>query len=319
MARLRSTASTPAELEQFYQSSPGTSIAFIDESYRVPGEFRDGEIGFYEMTAVILEKSSFADLRASLRSLADGNFWHTTEAFKENPAAIERMVDFVVEASEWNIVSVATPIGEGNDGLQAARAQVLTALAAETTRGEGPHAVRGLVADNIRAVGSPTHDQETLHRARGDGKVDRHVQLRHGRQGQEPLLWTADVTAWAIRRNLAVADGRYIAPLLAAEKLTTVEAQTGKPLVMKHPPTAAARSGGQRLRPHVVTRQADVVSNSSLNPRVQEVKNPLGDLYQQAARLRRAVQQRSPDVPASSTDVDDRPIVPPQEDGPTLS
>lgn len=319
MARRRSTVSTPAELAQFYQSSPGNSTAFVDESYRLPDQFQRGDIGFYEMTAVILEKSRFAELRDSLRALAGGNYWHTTEAFKDSPSSIRRMVDFVIEASEWNIVSVATPIADGNDGLQSARAQVLSSLVTETTRGNGVHAVRGLVADNIRAVGSPTHDQATMHRLRGAGNVSRHVQLRHARQGEEPLLWTADVTAWAIRRNLAVADGTYVVPLLDAEKLTTIEAQTGRPLVMKHPPTAAARSRGQRPRPHNVTRRADVVSESSLNPVLPEVKNPLGDLYQQAVRLRSAAQQQSADVPARSAAAVDHSPPPKRDHGPTLT
>lgn len=220
------------------------------------------------------------------------------------------MVDYVTEVSDWKIISVVTPI---NDDIKLARAYALASLAAEVTRGHGNNAIRALVADNIRGAGTPAEDAQTMHKARSSSPapfrpVPRNAALRHGRQGEESLLWSADTISWALRRHLAIGDREFSNPILEAEKLTAIEAFTGHQLTLpgtpalntKHPQAAAATPGGQHPRPRQeAMRGALVVSDSKSTAASTSGQAAIGDLYAQAKDIRRAVQQRNREAPAT--------------------
>ncbi len=229
-----------SRLAGLYERTPGT-VAFVDESYRA--HTFAGEQPFYLLSAVTFDPDQLDQVREVLTDIVGGLFWHTTEAFKVGRTGdIADMVGYVAEQVGWSVVTVeATVTRDG--GLDEARQTCLAALAREVTRGTGPDAVRLLVADKVRDEQVNQHDQRTMHALRAAGDVDPNVTLYHGRMGAEPLLWTADVIAWAARRALAVDDGRWIAPM--RDVLTVLDARTGRALEMKQPQAAAATPGAQ--------------------------------------------------------------------------
>ena len=159
-------------------------------------------------------------------------------------------------------------MGDGDNGLTWARSTCLAALAREVTRGDGPNAVRLLVAERNRDDHLNQNDQRIIGAMRGLGEVDRTVTLYHGRMGQEPVLWAADTVSWSAYRTIAVDDDRWIAPL--RDMLTVIDARTGNALDMKQPQAAAATGA---LAPSPGVRQpvaserggADVASTMSVD------------------------------------------------------
>ena len=245
-------------LADLYARAPGT-VAFVDESYRA--HTFAGEQPFYLLSAVTFDRDQLDQVREVLTDIVGGLFWHTTEAFKVGRTGdIADMVGYVAEQVGWSVVTVeATVTRDG--GLDEARQTCLAALSREVTRGSGPDAVRLLVADKVRDEQTNQHDQRTMHRLRAAGDVDPNVALYHGRMGAEPLLWTADVVAWAARRALAVDDGRWLAPV--RDVLTVLDARTGQVLNMKQPQAAAATPGAQQA---TGDRGRPVVAPTSVPP-----------------------------------------------------
>jgi len=224
------------QLHELYQRTPGGAVSFIDESYRTrPG----AEAPFYSMSAVTFALDRLDDIRESMTEIAGGRYWHTTEAFTDgNRDAIARMGRYIANHSEWNVVTVDTPIMNGDRGLTHARATCLAAITREVTRGTGPDAVRLLVADRNRDAHLNRADANVVAMLRGLGEIDRSVTLHHGRMAKEPVLWAADTISWSAYRNIAVDDDRWIAPV--RDMLTVLDARSGRPLDMKQPQAAAA-------------------------------------------------------------------------------
>lgn len=225
-----------ARLDELYRRTPGGAVSFIDESYR---NWRGAGRPFYSMSAVTFALDKLDDVREAMTEIAGGRYWHTTEAFEQgNRAAIARMGRYIARVSEWNVVTVETRVAAGDDGLGFARSTCLAALAREVTRGDGPNAVRLLVADRNRDERLNRADQRILTTMRRLGDVDRAVTLHHGRMAKEPVLWAADTVSWSAYRTIAVDDDRWIAPV--RDMLTVIDARTGRALDMKQPQAAAA-------------------------------------------------------------------------------
>jgi len=233
------------KLAVLYQNTPG-AVAFVDESYRAHP--LGPERAFYSMSAVTFAKDQLDHVREVLTDIAGGRYWHTTEA---NAAGrhtdIARMTRFLARESQWNILTVEASVAPGDSDLRAARATCLAALSREVQRGQGPGAVRLIVADNNLANQVNHDDQRVLNQLRSIGDVDPDVALYHGRMAHEPLLWAADVVSWSAYRNLAIDDGRWIEPL--RDVLTVLDARTGIPLNMKQPQAAAATPRAQQSTP----------------------------------------------------------------------
>lgn len=247
-----------SHLAGLYERTPGT-VAFVDESYRA--HTFAGEQPFYLLSAVTFDPDQLDHVREVLTDIVGGLFWHTTEAFKVGRTGdIADMVGYVAKQVGWSVVTVeATVTRDG--GLDEARQTCLAALAREVTRGTGPDAVRLLVADKVRDEQVNATDQRTMRALRAAGDIDANVALYHGRMGAEPLLWTADVVAWAARRALAVDDGRWLAPV--RDVLTVLDARSGQVLNMKQPQAAAATPGAQRA---TGDRGQPIVAHASLPP-----------------------------------------------------
>ena len=281
------------KLAKLYQRTPG-AVAFVDESYRAHP--LGPERAFYSMSAVTFAKDQLDHVREVLTDIAGGRYWHTTEA---NAAGrhtdIARMTRFLARESQWNILTVEASIAPGDSDLRAARATCLAALSREVQRGQGPGAVRLIVADNNLANQVNHDDQRVMEQLRAARDIDRHVGLYHGRMAQEPLLWAADVVSWSAYRNLAIDDGRWIEPL--RDVLTVFDARTGGPLNMKQPQAAAATRGAQLPVASQVRGEVSVASGTRVQD--QRAENPdvarsfgrgtsvIDDLTVRVAQLRR--------------------------------
>jgi hypothetical protein len=206
---------TDRPLAELYRTTTGP-VAFIDESYREP--LYSDERPFYSMSAVIVGRDQGALVRDVLMDIPGSRYWHTTEAYR-TPAGkrvIKEMIEYIAGAAEFNIVTVQTQIRRDDPGMKTARHECLGALTKELTRGAGENAVRLLVAESRNAKvhpGGDADDARVIRQLRSAGSIDRAVHVHHTSPGKEPLLWAADLSVWAFRRNLAVGDKQWFEPL----------------------------------------------------------------------------------------------------------
>ena len=271
------------DLERFYLSAAPGPIAFVDESMKHPAGTDMGassargsvhqERSFYQLAAVIFSHSGLDSIRERLVDLAGGTYLHTNKKFRGTDADrgdIVEMVDAVTRASEWNAVAVKLPLaGSSRKDLAQARALCLDRLVRNLASGSGDAAVRGIVADNNRDTDLNELDLQVVTTLRRSGAISRHVGLAHGHMRDEPLLWAADALSWAVQRNIARDDARFIAPTLKEGRLTVINAVDGKLLNMKHPLGASAFARGpSALGPGLSgSREYDVASLSRIPAR----------------------------------------------------
>ena len=271
------------DLERFYLSAAPGPIAFVDESMRqstgTDGDASSAresvrqERSFYQLAAVIFSHSGLDSIRERLVDLAGGTYWHTNKKFRGTDADrgdIVEMVDAVTRASEWNVVAVKLPLaGQYRKDIAQARALCLDRLVRNVASGSGDAAVRGIVADNNRDTDLNALDLQVVATLRRSGAISRHMGLAHGHMGDEPLLWAADALSWAVQRDIARDDARFIAPTLKEGRLTVINAVDGKLLNMKHPLGASAFARGpSALGPGLSgSREYDVASLSRIPAR----------------------------------------------------
>ncbi|KHL01746.1 hypothetical protein [Sinomonas humi] len=202
-------------LKKVYATTSGP-VAFIDESYRAPGfvGHKGPERPFYVLSAVVVERDQATYVREALTDIPGSLFWHTKDLVKDPTGQqyMREMLNYLASSEMLSIVTVQTDIRIGDDKqMNYARAECLSTLTAELTRGTGENAVRLIVMDSREpkiAHGNKI-DQDTIHRLRTTGIIDENVQLQHSGPGREPLLWTPDLAAWAYRRELAIGDGSW--------------------------------------------------------------------------------------------------------------
>jgi hypothetical protein len=212
---------TDRPLAELYGTTTGP-VAFIDESYREP--LNSDERPFYSMSAVIIGRDQGALVRDVLMDIPGSRYWHTTDAYR-TPAGkrvIKEMINYIAGATDFNIVTVQTEIRRDDPGMKTARHECLGALTKELTRGAGENAVRLLVVESRNAKvhpGGDADDARVIRQLRSAGSIDRAVHVHHTSPGKEPLLWAADLSVWAFRRNLAVGDRQWFEPL---EGISTV-------------------------------------------------------------------------------------------------
>jgi len=261
-------------LAELYRTTSGP-VAFIDESYREP--LHSDERPFYSMSAVIVGRDQGALVRDVLMDIPGSTYWHTTEAYR-TPAGkrvIKEMIDYIAGAAEYNIVTVQTQIRRDDPAMKTARHECLGALTKELTRGSGINAVRLLVVESRNARSHPggdADDSRVIKQLRSAGTVDRHVHVHHTSPAKEPLLWAADLSVWAFRRNLAVGDKQWFEPL---QDISTVLHVDGADVSVKrsnpHLPqpspgvqqTVSHESGRDRGRGPAVASPSSLVFNGT--------------------------------------------------------
>ncbi|MCZ2403557.1 hypothetical protein IV498_10280 [Paenarthrobacter sp. Z7-10] len=212
---------TDPVLSTLYTRTKGP-VAFIDESYREP--LRNNERPFYMMSAVIVGRNQGSLIRDVLMDIPGSRYWHTTEAYRTEPGkrVIAEMIDYLAEAVDYNIITVQSEVRREDPGMHQARDECLGALAKEVTRGSGSNAVRLMVLESRNINYYPHGDRDdnrVLTRLSESNAIDPSTRFHHTSPGKEPLLWAADLSVWAFRRQVAVGDNDWFAPL---EDISTV-------------------------------------------------------------------------------------------------
>ena len=290
---------TDRSLAELYRTTSGP-VAFIDESYREP--LHSDERPFYSMSAVIVGRDQGALVRDVLMDIPGSTYWHTTEAYR-TPAGkrvIREMIDYIAGAAEYNIVTVQTQIRRDDPAMKTARHECLGALTKELTRGSGTNAVRLLVIESRNARSHPggdADDARVIKQLRSAGTVDRHVHVHHTSPAKEPLLWAADLSVWAFRRNLAVGDKQWFEPL---QDISTVLHVDGADVSVKrsnpHLPqqspgvqqAVSRESGRGRGREPAVASSSSVVfdgSESEALVRIRRIAGAAGKSVEQEVAL----------------------------------
>ncbi|WP_108720338.1 hypothetical protein [Miniimonas sp. S16] len=277
-------------LQRRYASLTG-AVTFVDESIRLPVDSPQAR-PFYLMAGVTFDHRALEDTRARIVDLVDElmgeRFWHSTEAHQVNrDDAITTLASHVAETSTWGIVTVETKIEPNDPGGQLARQACLGSLARHVSAGGRPEATHLIVADRSAYAAVNDLDQALIRRMRSRGSMPRDVALYHGRMSTEPLLWTADVVAWSVRRTLTHDETYRLADLHDA--LTIVEPRTGKILNMTKPQAGAVAepiTPGAR-EPVGPSRAGGALVPSSVDPTPDSGNGRvLADLAARAAQLR---------------------------------
>lgn len=250
--------------QQLQEHSDAERIAFVDETYVDPYYDKEGRLhpGYYSIAAVVVEADKIAEFREAFPATLGGiNYWHTTDAVNnrgleedpdpEHPSRkyspwhvhknIRPMLDTLGRHSEdgKNIVTLNFNIPYTNDSDEqlrlrdAARAEAITALTTHLTHADPPTTT--FVFEKTKA--GDNKDKETLQRLENAGIIPPITKI-FAHPSEEPLLWGADLLAWASRRLLNettlswLDDAKIKARFLDSHVQTELNALNVRPLNM---------------------------------------------------------------------------------------
>ena len=250
--------------QQLQEHSDAERIAFVDETFVEPSYDDNGKLhpGYYAIAAVVVEADDIAKFREDYASSFGGiNYWHTTDAVNnrgleedpdpENPSRkyspwhvhknIRPMLDTLGRNTKdgQNIVTLNfnIPYTDDPDELQrfrdATRAEAITALTTHLTHADPPTTT--FVFEKTKA--GDDKDIETLNRLEKAGIIPR-INKIFAHPSEEPLLWGADLLAWASRRLLNettlswLDDAKIKARFLDSHVQTELNALNVRPLNM---------------------------------------------------------------------------------------
>lgn len=205
-------------LEASYRSLPGEErVAFVDEAYRLPNECRPGEKPFYAMTAVLLTVDEHVGIRADLRRIVDGDWWHTVDAqqTQDGPQRIEALTDYLADYRDPCVLSVCHTPGPDDQaiGMRAVSLRaLLTALGPQAPlQGDGPvenrqrvipSQAKMIVLERQTRHQDTDRDLHTIKKARQRGVIGRHLPVVHASPSIENLLWLPDLVSHTYRRYI---------------------------------------------------------------------------------------------------------------------
>ncbi|WP_245925376.1 hypothetical protein [Nocardia nova] len=185
-------------------------VAYLDESYQVPNADITTANTFYILTAVVVEFDQMEELRAGLVQIAEGNWWHTTNALQEDDGRekTEDMLNFLGEGSEPSIIALQVPIGSDDLDGEAARRACYRGVASQLAAGRDgcwePVDLLVLEERNQRALRGK--DERNHREALADKLIPRGTRLLQTSPGAETLLWLPDLVSSAYRRSLTHRD-----------------------------------------------------------------------------------------------------------------
>ena len=220
-------------LEALYSRSNGC-VGFIDESYRESG--RDGP-AFYTVTATALPAGGLQPLRDDYFAVVGGNRWHTTDMNQGGMS--EQIMKFlnVLETHDFPVLaSVQVDIASGE--MEHARRECLIQTASRLVTG----GCDVMVYERREDRKAKNADESLFSRAKRDGLIARNIKVVPGSPGAENLLWGPDLAGWALRRLLAVGEGRWVRPI--RKNLEIIDTSASRALTRKRPQPAAAMGSG---------------------------------------------------------------------------
>lgn len=254
--------------QELQKHSDAERMAFVDETFVEPHYGKDGKLhpGYYSIAAVVVEAEDIAKFREDYASSFGGiDYWHTTDAVNnrglekdpknpENPSRkyspwhvhknIRPMLDTLGRNTKdgQNIVTLNfnIPYTDDPDERQrlrdAARAEAITALTTHLTHADPPTTT--FVFEKVK--GGTQKDKDTLNRIQNAGVIPPITSI-FADPTDEPLLWGADLLAWASRHlvnetNLSWLDNAKIkARFLDSHVQTELKTLNVRPLNQPSP------------------------------------------------------------------------------------
>ena len=254
--------------QQLQEQSDVERVAFIDETFVDPYYDKKTGIlhpGYYSIAAVVVEADDIAKFREDFASSFGGiDYWHTTDAVnnkarerqKKNakhtrrnspwlvPQNIRPMLDTLGRNTKdgQNIVTLNFNIPYTDDPDErrrlrdAARAEAITALTTHLTHADPPTTT--FVFE--KSKGGNQKDKDTLNRLESAGVIPPITKI-FAHPNEEPLLWGADLLAWASRHlvnatNLSWLDNSKIkARFLDSHVQTELKTLNVRPLNQPSP------------------------------------------------------------------------------------
>lgn len=212
--------------QKLQENSDAERIAFIDETFVDPYYDKKTGIlhpGYYSIAAIVVEADEIAKFREDLPATLGGiNYWHTTDAFndrglekdpnpdkpsrKYSPWHLRRNIRPMLNTlgrntkDGQNIVTLNfnIPYAKDPDERQrlrdAARAEAITAITTHLTHADPPTTT--FVFEKVK--GGTQKDKDTLNRLEKAGIIPP-IKKIFAKPTDEPLLWAADLLAWASR------------------------------------------------------------------------------------------------------------------------
>lgn len=254
--------------QELQKHSDAERMAFVDETFVEPHYGKDGKLhpGYYSIAAVVVEAEDIAKFREDYASSFGGiDYWHTTDAVNnrgleqdpknpENPSRkyspwhvhknIRPMLDTLGRNTKdgQNIVTLNFNIPYTDDPNErqrlrdAARAEAITALTTHLTHADPPTTT--FVFEKVK--GGTQKDKDTLNRIQNAGVIPPITSI-FADPTDEPLLWGADLLAWASRHlvnetNLSWLDNAKIkARFLDSHVQTELKTLNVRPLNQPSP------------------------------------------------------------------------------------
>lgn len=211
--------------EKLEEHSDAERIAFVDETFVDPYYDDNGVLhpGYYSIAAVVVEADDIAEFREAFPATIEGiDYWHTTAAYsnqgrRKDPNPEKPSRDY----SPWHVrqnirpmlntlgrhtkdgqnlvtLNFNIPYTDDPDELQrfrdAARAEAITALTTHLTHADPPTTT--FVFEKTNA--GDDKDLATLNRLENAGIIPP-INKIFAHPTDEPLLWGADLLAWASR------------------------------------------------------------------------------------------------------------------------
>lgn len=192
---------TNPALERAYANTAGP-VAFLDETYQAPSaEFA----GFYVFTAVLVDRTEMSDLRLTLRELAGGTFWHSTDELQtgEGWKRARRILEYLGQGPEVCVLAYERAVELDDTDVERARRACLRGLLAGLSAG-GPAwpAVRLAVFEERTPRNRANFDRRHVKELRQQGLIERGMQVVMTSPKFEHLLWLPDVVSSAFRRSI---------------------------------------------------------------------------------------------------------------------
>lgn len=164
-------------------------MAYADESFH---EADHG--GFYVLAAAVFDEADHEAVRAAMQELRGKRrtsklHWNEMDARQQTTAS-----QTVAALDGFHIVTVGTPVPRTRQ--ERARAMCLTRLVAELHS----YSVTNLVIES-RTVQLNDRDIKTVQGARFSLPAGTRFHVEHVAGSQEPLLWSADIVAGAVRAH----------------------------------------------------------------------------------------------------------------------
>lgn len=223
-------------LESAYRYNTDRPVAYLDESYRVE---RPGAT-YYLMTAAVVQADQRDIVRHDICEIADGNYWHTTEALRtsQGVTTTRTFLDYLGDpkGTETYFIALEQPIQPTDTTGEQARANCLTELMSTLNSKDSPTgSVDLFVLEERLHRKMINRDAGTKDRAIKSGRIRPGTRLFQTSPSVEQLLWLPDLVCSAYRQQLT----KRIPDLFPRINAVC----TVLPPKMKQPPAAAATPG----------------------------------------------------------------------------